>query len=244
MVTTSSEHARAVLYNGLGRYAAALDAAQSASSQDDLGLSALSLPELVEGAARSDRREAAAAALERLTERTRAAGTDWALGIEARSRALLCEGPSAETLYREAIDRLGRCRIATERARAHLLFGEWLRRAGRRSDAREQLRTAHELLVAIGMEAFAERARRELLGTGERARKRTGETRDDLTPQERQVAQLAADGESNTEIGAQLFISPHTVAYHLRKVFTKLGISSRRELDAALRTTSRKLEPA
>jgi DNA-binding CsgD family transcriptional regulator len=244
MVTTFSEHARAVLSNGLGRYAAALDAAQSASAQDDLGLSALSLPELVEAATRSDRREAAASALERLTERTRAAGTEWALGIEARSRALLSDGPSAEALYREAIDRLGRCRIATERARAHLLFGEWLRRAGRRADARKQLRTAHELLAAIGMEAFADRARRELLGTGERARKRTEETRDDLTPQERQVAQLAANGESNTEIGAQLFISQHTVAYHLRKVFTKLGISSRRELDAALRTTSRKLEPA
>ena len=165
---------------------------------------------------------------------TRASGTDWALGIEARSRALLSEREAAERLYREAIDRLGRTRVRTELARAHLVYGEWLRRERRRLHAREQLRTAHELFTTMGMEAFAERAARELLATGERARKRTVQTSVQLTPQETQIARLARDGLSNQEIGARLFISPRTVEYHLHKVFTKLGISSRNQLDPEL----------
>lgn len=244
VMLTVGEHVRALLYNGLGRYDAARTAAESGSAQDELCLSGWSMTELVEAAARSNRADLAASTLERLAERTQAAGTEWALGIEARSRALLNEGPPAEELYREAIDRLARCRIAPERARAHLLYGEWLRREGRRVDAREQLRTAHDMLDAIGMEAFAERARRELLATGERARKRTDDTRGDLTAQEAQIAQLAREGHSNPEIGAQLFLSPRTVEWHLRKVFTKLDISSRRELDAALSKETREPHPA
>jgi DNA-binding CsgD family transcriptional regulator len=243
VVLTFSEHARAVLYNGLGRYEAALPAAENASARDELGVSVWSLPELVEAATRSGASEAAVAALERLTERTQAAGTEWALGLEARSRALLSEGTVAEEFYREAVDRLGRCRIAPARARAHLLYGEWLRREGRRIDAREQLHAAHDMLGAIGMEAFAERARRELLATGEKARKRTAETRWDLTAQETQIAELAREGHSNPEIGAQLFLSPRTVEWHLRKVFAKLDITSRKELDTALRARSKELQP-
>jgi ATP/maltotriose-dependent transcriptional regulator MalT len=170
----------------------------------------------------------------RIEEETLASDTDWGLGIHARSRALLSEGEAAERLYREAIDRLGRTQLRPDLARAHLIYGEWLRRAGRRIDAREQLRTAHDMFVAIGMESFAERARRELLATGERVRKRTVETRDELTPQEEQIARLARDGLSNTEIGARLFLSARTVEWHLRKVFSKLGISSRKELREAL----------
>jgi DNA-binding CsgD family transcriptional regulator len=157
-----------------------------------------------------------------------------ALGTEARCRALLSDGAAADELYREAIDRLSRTRLRPELARAHLLYGEWLRRDGRRVDAREQLRTAHDLFVAIGMEAFAERARRELLATGEVIRRRTPDTLDELTPQEMQIARLASDGRSNSEIAAHLFLSPRTVEWHLRKVFAKLGIASRRELRAAL----------
>ena len=160
--------------------------------------------------------------------------TEWALGIEARVRALLSEGDVAERLYRESIERLGRTRVRVELARAHLLYGEWLRRERRRVDAREQLRTAHDMLDTMGIEAFAERARRELLATGETARKRTVETRDELTAQEAQIARLARDGLSNPEIGTRLFISPRTVQYHLRKVFTKLDISSRNQLDRVL----------
>jgi ATP/maltotriose-dependent transcriptional regulator MalT len=160
--------------------------------------------------------------------------TDWVLGIEARVRALLSEGEAADGLYRESIDRLGRTRVRVELARAHLLYGEWLRRERRRVDAREQLRTAHEMLDAMGIEAFAERAARELLATGETARKRTIGTRDELTAQEAQIARLARDGLSNPEIGTRLFISPRTVKYHLRKVFIKLDISSRTELDRVL----------
>jgi ATP/maltotriose-dependent transcriptional regulator MalT len=165
---------------------------------------------------------------------TTAAGTDWALGLEGRCRALLSEGEAAEELYRRAIERLGRTRFRIELARAHLLYGEWLRRERRRLDARAQLRTAYEMLAGIGMEGFAQRARRELAATGEKARKRSPETRDDLTPQERQIARLARDGFSNPEIGAQLFISPRTVEWHLRQVFMKLRISSRRQLRTAM----------
>ncbi len=166
--------------------------------------------------------------------RPSASGSDWALGIEARSRALLSEGPTAESYYREAITRLARTRAAAYLARAHLVYGEWLRREARRVDAREQLRTAHNMFLAIGMEAFAGRARVELLATGEHVRARTAEIRDPLTPQEEQIAGLARDGLSNPEIGSHLFLSPRTVEWHLRKVFSKLGISSRRDLRGAL----------
>ena len=235
IVLTYGEHARARLYNGLGRYEAALHAAESASKrEDEQTVSTYSLPELVEAAARSGKSEAAAAALERLTERTQAAGTELALGIEARSRALLSEGTVADDLYREAVSRLGRCRLAPERARAHLLYGEWLRREGRRVDAREHLRTAHEMFAAIGMDAFADRARGELQASGEKVRRRTVETSDELTAQERQIARLARDGLTNPEVAAQLFLSPRTVEWHLRNVFAKLDIASRRDLANAL----------
>jgi DNA-binding CsgD family transcriptional regulator len=225
-----TEYATAVLCNGLGRYDAALAAAQRASEHDDLEIFGWALTELVEAGVRSGARDAAAAALERLEERTGAAGTDWALGIGARSRALTSDGDDAEALYREAIDRLARGRVLVHLARAQLVYGEWLRRAQRRTDAREQLRAAHETFSRIGAEAFAERAGRELVATGETIRRRTVETRDHLTAQEAQIARLAAEGHTNPEIGAQLFLSPRTVEYHLHKVFAKLDISSRREL--------------
>jgi DNA-binding CsgD family transcriptional regulator len=224
------DYATALLRNGLGDYDAALTAAQAACAHDDLGLVAWAMVELVEAGARSERPDVAAAAVERLAERTRASGTDWALGIEARSRALLSEGPEADALYQEAIERLGRSRVAVHLARAHLVYGEWLRRQQRRVDAREHLRTAHTMFGRFGAEAFAERANRELQATGETVRRRTVETRDVLTAQEAQVARLAAAGHTNPEIGAQLFISPRTAEYHLRKVFSKLDISSRRQL--------------
>jgi DNA-binding CsgD family transcriptional regulator len=173
-------------------------------------------------------------ALGRMAEIAAASNTDWARGIEARSRALLSDGAAAETCYQEAIDQLGRTRLRTELARAHLLYGEWLRRQSRRVDAREQLRSAYEMCTEIGMLAFAERARRELQATGETVRKRREETRTDLTPQEEQIAHLAREGRTNPEIGAQLFISARTVEWHLRKVFAKLGITSRRGLRHAL----------
>ena len=234
VVLTFSEHARAVLYNGLSRYEAALGPAQSASALDELMLSAQSLPELVEAAARCGNLEVANGALESLSERTSAAGTEWALGIEARARALVCEGAIADRLYREAISHLGHCRLALELARAHLLYGEWLRRNRRRTDARDELRRAQSTFTSMGAEGFAARAARELLATGEMARKRSAETRDDLTAQESQIAQFARDGLSNAEIGARLFISPRTVEYHLRKVFAKLGITTREHLDRVL----------
>ena len=159
---------------------------------------------------------------------------DFGLGIEARSRALVSAGEAAEGFYREAVDRLGRTQLRPELARAHLLYGEWLRRENRRADAREQLRTAQEMLAAMGAEAFAERARRELLATGETVRKRTAQAPDTLTAQEASIARLARDGRTNPEIGAQLFLSARTVEWHLRKVFTKLGVSSRRELHGVL----------
>jgi DNA-binding CsgD family transcriptional regulator len=232
--------ANAVLYNGRGRYEEALAAAERAREDShELVFPVWAAVELIEAASRTGRAADAADALERLSQTTRASGSDWALGIEARSRALLSDGETAEGLYREALDRLGRTRVRTELARTHLLYGEWLRRERRRLDAREQLRTAHDLLSEMGMEAFAERARRELLATGETARKRAVETRSQLTAQEAQVARLARDGLSNPEIGARLFISPRTVQYHLHKVFAKLGIHSRTQLGRALRKDSR-----
>jgi DNA-binding CsgD family transcriptional regulator len=190
--------------------------------------------ELIEAATRSGVPEQAAGALKRLSDAARASGSDWALGIDTCVRALLSDGETAERLYGEALDRLGRTRLRVPIARAHLLYGEWLRRERRRTDAREQLRTAHEMFATMGAEGFAERAGRELLATGETARKRTVETSSQLTAQEAQVARLAREGLSNPEIGARLFISPRTVQYHLRKVFTKLGITSRMHLERVL----------
>ncbi len=231
----ATEWASAVLFNGLGRYQDALAAAeQAAEDPHELGLSTWVPTEIIEAAVRSGDPERAAGPLRRLQEISRAAGTDWALGVEARSRALLSEGAAAERLYREAIERLGRTRIRVALARAHLLYGEWLRRENRRVDAREQLRTAHQLYSSMGMEGFAERARRELLATGETVRKRSVTTRGELTAQEMQIARLAKNGLSNPEIAARLFISARTVQYHLGKVFTKLAISSRGQLDRVL----------
>ncbi|HEY7438784.1 MAG TPA: LuxR C-terminal-related transcriptional regulator, partial [Acidimicrobiia bacterium] len=227
-------YASAVLYNGLGFYELALASAQRACEYDDLGLLGWALVELIEAGARAGARDPAAAGLRSLEERTRAVGTDWALGVEARSRALLTEGPATESLYREAIERLARGRITVHLARARLLYGEWLRREHRRVEAREQLRSAHGMFASMGAEAFAERARRELWATGEVVRKREVDSSDSLTAQEAQVAFLVAEGYTNREIGGRLFISPRTVEYHLRKVFTKLDISSRREIRAAL----------
>jgi DNA-binding CsgD family transcriptional regulator len=192
------------------------------------------LPELIEAASRSGHAARAAEALDRLTETTRASGTDWALGTEARLRALLASNEAAEDLYREAIGRLERTSLRIELARAHLLYGEWLRRQRRRGNARGQLRAAYQIFVSAGAGAFAERARIELSATGERAPKRTAQTQDALTPRETHVARLAVTGASNPEIAAQLFITPATVAYHLRKVFATLGISSRSQLASAL----------
>jgi DNA-binding CsgD family transcriptional regulator len=220
----------AVLHNGHGRYQAALAHAQQACAYEDPGFLGWSLVELVEAAARRGAEDVAANALQRLDGRSRAAGTDWALGILARSSALLSEGHAAELLYREALERLGRSPIVPQLARTHLLYGEWLRREQRRLDARAQLRIAHEMLDRIGAQAFAERARRELQATGETARKRTVQRRVELTAQEEHIARLAGAGLTNPEIGAQLFLSPHTVEWHLRKLFTKLGIPSRRQL--------------
>jgi DNA-binding CsgD family transcriptional regulator len=196
-----------------------------------------SLVELIEAAVRTGDHDTAAAALSRLANTTLAAGSDWALGVLARSRALVATGDDADTLYREAIERLGRSWVG-ERARAHLLYGEWLRREMQRRDAREHLRIAYETFADMGAEAFAERARRELAATGETVRKRNVETRVVLTPQEAQIARLARQGSTNSDIGSQLFISPRTVEYHLSKVFTKLGINSRRDLPAALGATA------
>jgi ATP/maltotriose-dependent transcriptional regulator MalT len=201
------------------------------------------LPELVEAAMRVEDVELARDALERLAETTQPCDTDFALGIEARSRALLSESAAAEESYREAIDRLRRTQLRPELARAHLLYGEWLRRQGRRIDAREQLRIAHDLLATIGMEAFAERALRELLATGETTRRRTIETSEELTAQEAVIARLARDGLSNPEIGSRLFISARTVQYHLHKVFTKLAISSRGQLEWALASDRASAKP-
>jgi DNA-binding CsgD family transcriptional regulator len=241
IAATYAQWAAAILNNGLGRYQEALAAAQYASQETPtLYMSMWALPELVEAAVRCGHRRLAAEAVERLAETTRPGGTDFGLGIEVRSRALVSEGTAAEGLYREAIDRLGRTQLRPELARAHLLYGEWLRRVGRRTDARDQLREAYEMLAAMGVGGFAGRARRELLATGENVRKRKAETAGDLTAQEAQIARLARDGLSNPQISTQLFLSPRTVEWHLRKVFVKLGISSRRQLREALPDAGRR----
>jgi DNA-binding CsgD family transcriptional regulator len=235
MGLTLTQHAEAMLYLGLGRYQDALAAAeQGAAYPQELAFSSWSAVQLVEAAVRSGNRRLAMEALQKLEQTTRACGTEWALGVEARSRALVSEGDAAEESYLEAIDRLSRTRLSMELARARLLYGEWLRRERRRVDARKHLRTSHEMFSEMGAEAFAERARRELRATGETARKRTVDASNDLTPQEEQIARLAVEGRTNPDIGAELFISARTVEYHLSKVFLKLGISSRGQLHAAL----------
>jgi DNA-binding CsgD family transcriptional regulator len=233
----ANEWGSAQRYNGLGRYDEALATAERAATDPrGLGQSLWVLAELIEAAVRSGQAERATGPLAQLAELAQAAGTDWALGTHARAAAMLAEGATAEQLYTEAIERLSRThtRGSQTLARAHLLYGEWLRRQHRRVDAREQLRAAHAMLEEMGAEAFAERASRELEATGETVRRRTVETLDELTPQEAQVARLAADGQTNPEIGAQLFLSPRTVEWHLSKVFGKLGIGSRKELPSAL----------
>jgi len=241
---TTAAWAAAVLHNGHSRYDEALAAAEQASAHPgELGPAIWSLAELIEAAARCGRPAPAVAALEQLSEVTRAAATDWALGIQARCRALLSEGEAAEHGYAEAIGRLGRTRVRVELARAYLLYGEWLRRENRRVEAREQLRAAYQMLATMGIGGFAERARAELLATGETVRRRRMETAE-LTPQEVRIARLAVDGHTNPEISTQLFLSPRTVEWHLRKVFTKLGISSRRELPMVLRELERDAVPA
>jgi DNA-binding NarL/FixJ family response regulator len=225
----------AILFNGLGRYDRGLASAQRAAEETPhLHVTPWALTELIEAAVRTARADLAAGALERVMAATAPSSTDWGRGMEARCRALLSEGESAERLYREAIERLARTRRRPELARAHLLYGEWLRRENRRVDARVQLRAAHDQFASIGMEAFAERARGELLATGEKVRKRTIATRDVLTAQERQIARLAREGLSNPDIGTRLFLSPRTVEWHLRNAFTKLGIHSRQVLTHAL----------
>jgi DNA-binding CsgD family transcriptional regulator/tetratricopeptide (TPR) repeat protein len=225
----------AILFNGLGRYDRALASAQRAAAETpQLQFSSWASTELIEAAARTGKPEVAAGALEQVIAATAPSSTDWGRGMQARCRALLSTGERAERLYREAVERLARVRRRPELARAHLLYGEWLRRENRRVDARVQLRAAHGQFASIGMEGFAERARAELQATGEKVRKRTVQTRDDLTAQERQIAAMARQGLSNPEIAAQLFLSPRTVEWHLRNVFSKLGIRSRRELSRAL----------
>jgi DNA-binding CsgD family transcriptional regulator len=232
---SAAEWASAVLSNGLGNYDQALAAAQRASEgSGEIVFTSWALSELIEAAARCGMSEAADGAYRRLAEMSGATGTDWVRGIEARSRALLSDSDGAESRYREAIDRLGRTRVRLELARAHLLYGEWLRRERRRVEAREQLRTANEMFTAMGVGAFVGRTERELLATGEHVRRRVVEKRDELTAQEAEIARLARDGVANAEIGLRLFISRRTVEYHLSKVFTKLGISSRHELERVL----------
>src|ERR1700691_4787742 len=240
ILASSAAYASAVLHNGLGRYEAARDAARQLFERDDVIFGYLVVAELAEAAARTGEVAQVQAALDWLSERTRVTPTAWVLGIEARIRALLTDGPAADGFYQESVERLGRTRVRAELARSHLLYGEWLRRERRRAEAREQLRTAHRMLEEMGMEAFAERGRRELRATGETARTRTvpaaraAGAGAALTPQEAQVARLAREGLSNPGIGARLFISPRTAQYHLSNVFTKLGITSRSQLDRVL----------
>ena len=226
--------ASAVLYNGLGRYDAARDAARQAFKRDQMALGRIVVAELAEAAARTGDTALVKAALDWLSERSRVTRTAWVLGIEARVRALLSDGQTADGCYRDSIERLGQAGVRAELARSHLLYGEWLRRQGRRTEAREQLRTACRMLQEMGMAAFAERARRELVATGETLGRGSGTTTSELTPQEVQITRLARDGRSNREIGTLLFLSPRTVEWHLRKAFIKLGISSRGALHAAL----------
>jgi DNA-binding CsgD family transcriptional regulator len=241
---TVAEYATAILYNGLGQYELALDAAHKAAAADEIAISSWALYELAEAASRSGQREVARAAVEGLSERARASGTDWAKGTEARSRALVEDGEPAEGLHRQAIEWLGRCGMRAHLARARLTYGEWLRRANRRVDARQHLRGAYDMFTSMGADGFAERARRELLATGETVRKRRDDTRDELTPQEEHIARLAREGRTNPEIGAELYISDRTVEWHLRKVFAKLGISSRMGLHDALSSRNREVAPA
>jgi len=235
IAVTYAHWAAAILANGLGRYADALAAAQQASQDSPaLYMAMWALPELIEAATRTGNTHIASDALARLAETTQAGETDFGLGMEARSRALVSEGETAERCYREAIDRLGRTQLRPDLARAYLLYGEWLRRENRRRDARAELRTAYDLLSTMGIEAFAERARRELLATGDTVRKRTAGTVSELTAQEAHIARLAVEGRTNAEIGAQLFLSTRTVEWHLSKIYTKLGAGSRRELRRVL----------
>ncbi len=231
---TVAEYATAILYNGLGQYTLALEAATKAAASDDIVTSSWALSELVEAASRAGEMDIAHAAADRLSEQAGASGTAWARGTDARSGALVAEGAVAEELYGHAIERLGQCRMTAHLARAHLAYGEWLRRENRRVDAREQLRAAYDIFAPMGAEGFADRARRELLATGEKVRKRREDTRDELTPQEERIARLAREGRTNPEIGAELYLSDRTVEWHLRKVFDKLGITSRKGLHDAL----------
>jgi DNA-binding CsgD family transcriptional regulator/tetratricopeptide (TPR) repeat protein len=240
---TAAQYAMAILHNGLGQYDQALAAAQKAVAADEIATSSWALYELTEAASRSGRMDVAREAADRLSERTNASGTAWARGTGARARALVEDGDACESHHLEALTWLGQTRMGAPLARARLTYGEWLRRAGRRVDAREQLRDAHEVFVAMGANGFADRARRELLATGEKVRKRRGDTRDELTPQEEQIARLAGEGRTNPEIGAELYLSPRTVEWHLRKVFTKLGVSSRKGLTDALAGAEREATP-
>jgi ATP/maltotriose-dependent transcriptional regulator MalT len=235
IAVTYAHWAASILGNGLGRFADALSAAQQASQDTPaLFVAMWALPELIEAAVRTGNPGIAHDAIDRLVEATQAGGTDFGLGLEARSRALVSEGETAESRYREAIERLGRTQARPELARAHLLYGEWLRGEDRRRDARAELRTAYDLFTTMGIEAFAERARRELLATGDSVRRRMVETASELTEQEAHIAGLAAGGRTNVEIGAQLFLSTRTGEWHLVKVYGKLGVGSRRELRPAL----------
>ncbi|WAP50952.1 LuxR C-terminal-related transcriptional regulator [Arthrobacter sp. ATA002] len=225
-----TQYAMSVLYNGLGDYPAAYAAAERAFDSEAWRFNNMAHSEFIEAACRSGRQESAAEALEQLTTRALASGTPWGLGLAARSRALTSTGPEAEENYREAIKQLGRCRMAAHLARAHLVYGEWLRREGRRNDAREQLRTAHGLLLDMGAEAFANRAARELRATGEHPRKRSVQPADSLTAHELHIARQVATGATSREVATQLFLSPRTIDAHLRSIFRKLGISSRRQL--------------
>jgi len=237
--------ARALLYNGLGvpdkAFAAALEAIDCPTNS---AAAAWAMVELIEAGARLGELEAAGKVARRFAQIAGAASTDWAIGVNARSHALLCAGTTAEELYGDAIALLGRSQMRIDLARAHLLYGEWLRREDRRTDARTQMRAAYDMFTSMGLEAFAERTRRELLATGAHVDAQRVQMLDELTAQERQIARLARDGLSNPEIGARLFLSQHTVAYHLRKVFDKLGIHSRRELAAALPSSESGLVPA
>src|SRR3954470_3079751 len=240
---TAAEYATAILYNGLGEYELSFEAAQKAAAADEIATSSWALCELVEAAARSGRQEIARESLEQLRERTGASGTAWAKGTEASASALLEDGESAEQLHREGIEALGRSRMVAHLARARLSYGEWLRRENRRGDGANQPRHAYAVFATMGGDGFADRARRELLATGEKVRKRRDDTRDELTPQEKQIARLARDGRTNPEIGTELYISPRTVEWHLRKVYAKLGVSSRKGLRGTLRSPVRETTP-